>query len=94
MIPDLQPPCKVLQRASSVPTRVPEVPSLKSLEITQSQQEPDNVPSSAPPALTPSTTEESVAAVSIEGIKICLKHLKPPLVFKINKWISAHQKII
>ncbi|XP_044748362.1 transient receptor potential-gamma protein isoform X2 [Coccinella septempunctata] len=56
-----KPPCKILQRASSVPTRVPEVPSLKRLETTQSQQESESVPSSAPPAMTPSTTEESVA---------------------------------
>ncbi|KAK9870767.1 hypothetical protein WA026_009728 [Henosepilachna vigintioctopunctata] len=51
---------KVLQRASSVPTRVPEVPSVPRLESAQSQQENDDVPASAPPTMTPSSTEESV----------------------------------
>lgn len=54
---------QVLKRASSVPTRVPEVVQfMHRHEKTQSQQDSvDTVPAnSAPVTLTPSTTEESV----------------------------------
>ncbi|XP_060530534.1 transient receptor potential-gamma protein [Cylas formicarius] len=54
---------QVLKRASSVPTRVPEVTQTGGHNKTQSQQDSVELP---PPAhgLTPSTTEESVAAAS------------------------------
>jgi transient receptor potential cation channel subfamily C protein 4 len=59
---------QVLKRASSVPTRVPEVALLGSRhDKVQSQQDSVEVPASAPPTLTPSTTEESVAAVGQGG---------------------------
>ncbi|KAL3265355.1 hypothetical protein HHI36_009563 [Cryptolaemus montrouzieri] len=67
---------KVLQRASSVPTRVTEVPP--PLELTQSQQEADEVPASAPATMTPSTTEESVAT-SNNGILSCVS--REPLLY-------------
>lgn len=54
----------MLKRASSVPTRVPEVIQMVSHhDKTQSQQDSVEIPISAPPTLTPSTTEESVTAV-------------------------------
>ncbi|XP_063903839.1 transient receptor potential-gamma protein isoform X2 [Zophobas morio] len=53
---------QVLKRASSVPTRVPEVIQMVSHDKTQSHQDSVEIPISAPPTLTPSTTEESVAA--------------------------------
>ncbi|XP_065158698.1 LOW QUALITY PROTEIN: transient receptor potential-gamma protein-like [Atheta coriaria] len=54
---------QVLKRASSVPTRVPEVVQIMHKhELTQSQQDSVELPSSAPPiTLTPSTTEESMS---------------------------------
>lgn len=55
---------QVLKRASSVPTRVPEVPQITHRhEKTQSQQESVDAVALLPPVsstLTPSTTEESV----------------------------------
>ncbi|GJQ65198.1 hypothetical protein Trydic_g7337 [Trypoxylus dichotomus] len=53
---------QVLKRASSVPTRVPEVVQLMQRhEQTQSQQDSVEIPPpTAPTTLTPSTTEESV----------------------------------
>lgn len=52
-----------MKRASSVPTRVPEVIQITSHDKSQSQQDSVEIPISAPPTLTPSTTEESVTAV-------------------------------
>lgn len=55
---------QVLKRASSVPTRVPEIiPILSRHEKTQSQQDSIEVQTTVAPTLTPSTTEESVTAV-------------------------------
>ncbi|VEN34848.1 unnamed protein product [Callosobruchus maculatus] len=53
---------QVLKRASSVPTRVPEVDQMiPRHEKTQSQQDSIELPTTAASTLTPSTTEESVA---------------------------------
>lgn len=55
---------QVLKRASSVPTRVPEIIQiLPRHEKTQSQQDSMEVPTTVAPTLTPSTTEESVTTV-------------------------------
>ncbi|KAJ8982358.1 hypothetical protein NQ317_013109 [Molorchus minor] len=55
---------QVLKRASSVPTRVPEViPIVLRHEKTQSQQDSIEVPTAATSTLTPSTTEESVTTI-------------------------------
>ncbi|XP_044255453.1 transient receptor potential-gamma protein isoform X2 [Tribolium madens] len=52
---------QVLKRASSVPTRVPEV--IQKASRNDNPQDSVEIPISAPPTLTPSTTEESVTAV-------------------------------
>lgn len=53
---------QVLKRASSVPTRVPEVVQIMQRhDQTQSQQDSIEVSTVPRPNLTPSTTEESVA---------------------------------
>ncbi|XP_023311721.1 transient receptor potential-gamma protein [Anoplophora glabripennis] len=55
---------QVLKRASSVPTRVPEIIQiLPRHEKTQSQQDSMEVPTTVAHTLTPSTTEESVTTV-------------------------------
>ncbi|CAG9761861.1 unnamed protein product [Ceutorhynchus assimilis] len=54
---------QVLKRASSVPTRVPEVGTVSRHEKTQSQQDSIEVPPVARPVLTPSTTESVVTNI-------------------------------
>nr|XP_023020264.1 transient receptor potential-gamma protein-like [Leptinotarsa decemlineata] len=57
-------PVKALKRASSVPTRVPEMVQITHRhEKTQSQQDSIELPTTVPSTLTPSTTEESVNTV-------------------------------
>ncbi|KAL1509123.1 hypothetical protein ABEB36_003912 [Hypothenemus hampei] len=71
---------QVLKRASSVPTRVPEVGQLVKVrhEKTQSQQESMDLSTNIAETLTPSTTEESVTATIQTSIK---DSSREPLLF-------------
>lgn len=74
---------QALKRASSVPTRVPDATQLASFpEITQSQQDSIEIPTTIASTLTPSSTEESVThagtTINTNGTS------REPLIFTNN----------
>ncbi|CAH2014704.1 unnamed protein product [Acanthoscelides obtectus] len=81
---------QVLKRASSVPTRVPEVDQMiPRHEKTQSQQDSIELPVAAASTLTPSTTEESVAAYAPPTAAPASGTSREPLLFNNSSSSNA-----